>query len=213
MTLVAIIEDDAAFATELRTAVESAGFQTDLFAGGAAALPDVRRQAFALAIVDLGIRDTDPFAVCSEASRLMPVIALTTSPGEEACVRAFQSGVDDCLVRPFAARELQARIHNVLRRAGSRHQDHDELALAVSTMRVRNGDEIHDLSHGEAEILAILLASRGSPLTVLQLLDRLPPRSRVKRGTVESRIKNLRRKLAPGRLVSRGRFGYQLADD
>mgnify|MGYP001087030917 CR=1 FL=1 len=78
--------------------------------------------------------------------------------------------------------------------------------------RHRVGDETRALSRGEAEILALLASSRGRPLTALELLERLPTHSRVKRGTVESRIKSLRRKLGPGKLITRGRLGYELAE-
>lgn len=170
MTRVAIIEHDPVLTTELRAAVESAGFQSDCFTESAAALPGVRTQAFALAILELGIRDADPFAICSEASGLIPVIAITSDRNED-------------------------------------------LAGAVSAMRVHVEGETHPLSRGETEVLALLVASRGAPMTVLEMLARLPPKSQVKRGTIESRIKSLRRKLGPARLVSRGRLGYQLTED
>src|SRR5687768_10351744 len=148
MTRVAIIEHDPVFATELRAAVESAGFQTDCFTESAEALPGVRTQAFALAILELGIRDADAFAVCSEASGLMPVIVITSERNEEICLRAFASGADDCLARPFTSRELGARIQNVLRRAGSLGKRDENLADAVSAMRVRVEGETHRLSRG-----------------------------------------------------------------
>ena len=213
MTLVAIIEHDPAFAAELRTAVESAGFHTDWFRDAASALDDVRRQAFSLAIVDLDFSDADPIAICREASRVIPVIAVTAERREEVCLRALDAGADDCVARPFSARELGARIRNVLRRAGAIPSGADELSLAISAMRVRAGGETRALSRGEAEILAILAASRGHPLTAVELLERLPTHSQVKRGTVESRIKSLRRKLGPGKLITRGRLGYELADE
>lgn len=209
----AIIEPDEAFATELRDAVESAGFRTDCFKDAASALSDVRREAFALAIVDLGMRDADPYDVCSEASRLMPVIAVTAGCSEDVCVRAFESGADDCIARPVPPRELGARIRNLLRRAGTAEDDRGDLAIAVSAMRVRDGETTHALSRGEAEILALLVEAHGVPLTVERILERLPPEHRVKRGTVASRIKSLRRKVGGEKIVSRGRFGYSLADE
>ena len=213
MTLVAIIEHDPAFAAELRSAVESAGFHSDWFREAQAALDDVRRRAFGLAIVDLDLVDFDAFAICSEASRVIPVIAVTAVRKEDVCLRALAAGADDYIARPFGARELGARMRNVLRRAGSNAKpSDDELALAISSMRVRTGNETRALSRGEAEILGILAASRGHPLTVLELLDRLPSHSQVKRGTVESRIKSLRRKLGAGKLITRGRLGYELAE-
>lgn len=208
MRPLAIIENDAALSTEIRSAVEAAGFAARCFVEGSAAIANLKRHGFSLAIVDLDLRDTDPFAVCSEASRLVPVIALSGDCGEETCVRALESGADDCLRRPFAGRELVARIRNVLRRADGAEGagELDELSTFVSAMRIRLGDESCDLSRGESEVLAVLLEHAPAPMTVGRLTELL----KAKRGTIESRIKSLRRKLGPGRLVSRGAFGYQL---
>ncbi|HET8797504.1 MAG TPA: response regulator, partial [Thermoanaerobaculia bacterium] len=96
MRRLAIIEDDAAYTHELRAALEPEGFRTECFDDAARALAEMRSRAFLLAILDLGVRDVDPFAVCREASGLAPLITVTAECGEEICVRAFESGADDC---------------------------------------------------------------------------------------------------------------------
>lgn len=207
MRPLAIIENDVALSAEIESAVQAAGFSSRSFATPSDAIADLRRRGFALAIVDLDLRDTDPFAVCSEASRIVPVIAVTSDCNEDVCVRAFASGADDCLRRPFAGRELIARIRNVLRRAETDAEEIDELSSFVSAMRVRIGDEVHDLSRGESEVLAVLLEHAPAPVTVARLCELL----QAKRGTLEARVKSLRRKLGPERMISRGQFGYQLA--
>ena len=209
MRPLAIIETDVAISTEIESAVHAAGFSSRSFVEPAVAIADLRRRGFSLAIVDLDLTDTDPFAVCSEASRIVPVIAVTADCNEDVCVRAFESGADDCLRRPFAGRELVARIRNVLRRADAAEgaEDIDELSSFVSAMRIRVGEKTYNLSRGESEVLAVLLEHAPAPVTVARLTELLE----AKRGTIESRIKSLRRKLGSERLVSRGQFGYQLS--
>lgn len=211
MRPLAIIEDDVVYTAELRSYVESAGFRAECFSDARAALNELRRRAFSLAIVDLGVRDIDPYEFCREASGFAPLITVTAECREEICVRAFDSGADDCVARPVAERELVARIRNVIRRAeGSMPQLHlDSVSISISEMRVRSGDEVRDLTRGETEILSLLLEHAPTPLTPARMAELLSAR----RGTIESRIKSLRTKLGPGRLVSRGRLGYQLADD
>lgn len=206
MRPLAIIENGVAFGAEIRPAIESAGFRAESYASATDALADLHQRVFALALVGLG-QDTDPFGLCHEASRIVPVIAVTAECAEELCVRAFESGADDCVVRGVAARELVARIHNVLRRAEESDRDGlGELSASVSSMRVHAGGAAHDLTRGEAELLAVLLEHAPRPLTPLEIAHML----RANRGTIESRIKTLRRKLGAERLVSRGRLGYQL---
>ena len=205
MRPLAIIENDAGASAAIRTAVEAAGFRTDWFRDGASAITNLSRRSFALAIVDLDNVDTDPFAICREASRFVPVLALASQTEEDVCLRAFENGADDCVCREVPGRELIARIRNLLRRTDEEPES-DSLLTAVSEMRIHEEGATRDLTRGESELLALLLARSPTPLTVAQMAAIL----NVKRGTLESRIKSLRRKLGAERLVSRGSLGYQL---
>jgi DNA-binding response OmpR family regulator len=210
MRPLAIIEQDVAFAAQLRAYVESAGFRSEWFDDPNAAVSEMRRRTFSLAILDLHLRDADPYAVCREMSGLAPLITVTAGCQADICVRAFESGADDCVVRPVAERELVARIRNVIRRADGATPEHhlDAISISISEMRVRAGNETRDLTKGETEILALLLEYSPTPLTPARMAELLSSR----RGTIETRIKSLRAKLGKETLVSRGRLGYQLKE-
>jgi DNA-binding response OmpR family regulator len=199
MRTVGLVENDATFAATLRTAVEANGFRVVCMPNGNSAAPFLDRHSFALLIVDAGVRDVDPFALLHAASAHQPVIALTDDPTDEECVRALHAGADDCLRRPLAPRELLVRMRNVMRRVDT---PDDVLSQAVDAMRVHG----HDLTRGEAEVLAVLLEHAPAPMTIDQIAALLPG---VKRDTIASRIKTLRRKMG-SMLVSRGRFGYEV---
>jgi DNA-binding response OmpR family regulator len=207
MRPLAIIEVESAHAASVRESLEAAGFRSECFSTGSAALPRLRAQEFALAIVDLDLRDTDPFALCNEASRLMPVITVASACAEEACIRALECGADDCIQRRTSGRELVARVRGVLRRTDfpDLRPSSEAFAISIAEMRVRADGVTHNLTRGETEVLA-LLVDAPAPVSALRMAALLQAR----RGTVESRIKSLRRKLGPGRLVSRGSLGYQL---
>lgn len=205
MRPLAIIEPDAAYAASLRATLEAAGFRAECFATATNALPELRTRSFALAILGLDLRDTDPYAVCREVSPNLLIITVAHDCAADACVRSLECGADDCVVRATTGRELVARVHNVLRRMPHR-EDHESLELSLSEMRVRAGDTTHDLTRGETEVLAMLVQHAPAPVTVARMCELLG----AKRGTIESRIKSLRRKVGKGRLVSRGSLGYQL---
>lgn len=201
----AIIEPDAASAAKLRETLEGAGFHTDWFHDGATALSTLRTRSFALAILDLILG----FEMCVEVSRLVPLVTVATDAGEETCVRALQSGADDCVCSDVPQRELIARVRNVLRRSAPEETSHelDALSISLAEMRVRDGGVVHELTRGEAELLAVLLEQAPRPLTPLQLAQIL----KTPRATIESRVKSLRRKIGPHRLVTQGRLGYHLS--
>ena len=207
MRPLAIIEPDVSFSAALRATLEAAGFRAECFASGVAAAAELRAHAFSLAILDLELRDTDPFAMCREVSHHVPVITVASECVEDACVRALECGADDCVVRATPGRELVARVHNVLRRMHDRDR-YDSLETSLSEMRVHAGSAVHDLTRGETEVLAVLLAHAPAPVPLLQICEALG----AKRNTVAARIKSLRKKVGRERLVSRGSLGYQLLE-
>lgn len=208
----ALIEPDPIYAASLRRTFKEAGYHVDCFAEPGAALDSLRTRAFGLTIVELDRNAFDPFTVTSEVSRLMPVLTITSDPSEEQCVKALESGADDCICRPFRDRELIARTRNILRRNGTedaRAEDRapSELSISIAEMRVSVDGITHDLTRGEAEVLAALLAHAPAPLNATRLAELVA----AERGTVESRIRSLRQKLGAHHLVTRGRLGYELA--
>lgn len=200
----AIIERDPSYAVQLLRVLESAGFRAAIFPAAKPVLPLLRERQFALVLLDLRVDDVDPFALCREAGPLVPTIALAPACAGDACMRALEAGAHDCLCREFSDRELLARIHNLLRRA---EQPASGMAAVVSEMRVRLDGRVQKLTAGETAVLAALLDHAPRPMTTEEIARAIG----ASRGTVEARIKSLRGKLGAERLVSRGRFGYEIA--
>ncbi|HEX7151104.1 MAG TPA: response regulator transcription factor [Thermoanaerobaculia bacterium] len=211
MRTVAIIHRAGASAGALKSAIEAEGYRAECFTRRDAAVAAIRRRGYSLVLLDLEV--DDGYELCRVAHEAHPVICLTDDNSDASCVRAFESGADDCICRPFSFRELVARIRNLLSRTeGARDESValDAVEIFISAMRIRVGGRMMELTRGETEILALLVEHAPAPLTVSRMLEMLPAGSEVKRGTVESRIKSLRRKLGADRLVNRGGFGYQL---
>ena len=117
-----LVDDD----TELRTLVadylQRYGMQVTALASGAAlkhALPDA---AFHVLLLDLMLPDANGLDLCRwvRASSNLPIIMLTAQGDPASRVVGLELGADDYLPKPFEPRELVARIHAVLRRAGPR---------------------------------------------------------------------------------------------
>ena len=194
----------ALIAADVQHILQAGGIDSERFDDATHALAALRHRAFRAAIIDLDRAGDDVFKVCSEIARLIPVLALTSAGTEDVCIQALTSGADDCVCRGIAQRELLARVRNVLRRTMQQDEPRAaDLTSSLREMRVRAGDGIHELTRGETEVLGVLLERAPAPVTAVEIATALAAR----RGTVESRIKSLRRKLGP-RLVTRGRLGY-----
>ncbi len=180
MQRILLVEDDEAIRRMVVFNLERAGFET-LEAGDCQQarvaiadhrpdlilldwmLPDMSGPEFARALR----RDDD--------TRELPVIMLTARSMEDDKVRGFDSGADDYITKPFAARELVARIQAVLRRA-SPAGDEDEvsangLVLNVASHRVFADDQPVDLGPTEYRMLKFFMTHQDRVYSRAQLLD------------------------------------------
>lgn len=97
-------------------------YAVEAVANGAAALAAVRRQPPALLISDVILPELNGFALLQQLrsdpqSQDLPVILLSARASEEARIEALEVGADDCLIKPFSARELLVRVKATLKMA------------------------------------------------------------------------------------------------
>ena len=153
-----------------------------------------------------------------------PVIFLSGRDGEQDVVRAFETGADDYIVKPFSPTELAARIEAVLRRraASDRSRTHEPYALGDLTINYAErrvtvaGCPVH-LTATEYKLLFELSVNAGQVLTQDQLLRRIwgPDYSGESR-VLRTFVKKLRRKLrddanSPKYIFTEPRVGYRMA--
>ena len=96
-----------------------------------------------------------------------PVILLSAETAVDARVRGLNAGADDFLVKPFAAAELVARTHAVLRRRNRPARDvfvFEDLEINRVSHEVRRAGRTIDLSPKEYALLEYLLRNPGMPV-------------------------------------------------
>jgi len=162
-------------------------------------------------ILDVGLPDITGFELCRalRAFSQVPVIFLTARGSEIDRVLGLELGADDYVVKPFSPRELVARVHARLRRAGGPSAPPKEgwreagaFGIDAEGQRIRYQGELLSLTRYEYRLLAALLRRPGAILSRDQLMDdvwRDAPET-VDR-TVDTHVKTLRAKLratAPG---------------
>ncbi len=105
----------------LETLLTREGYDVRVAASGTEGIEAARSASFDAAIVDLMLPDMDGVAVCAALREWtqMPIIVLSAIDEEDQKVRALEVGADDYVVKPFAPRELVARLEAALRRHAS----------------------------------------------------------------------------------------------
>ena len=173
---VLVVDDEPQILRALRVILRDAGFRPVPTASAAEALDAAAMRPPSAAIVDLVLPDGSGIDVCRTLREWsdMPILVLSALGEEDQKVHALEAGADDYVTKPFGPRELVARLHAVLRRAGEREDeptvraDGLEVDLAAHVVR-RNGAEVH-LTPIEYGLLRTLVRNRGRLMTHRALL-------------------------------------------
>jgi two-component system OmpR family response regulator len=198
-----IVEDDERLASSLHRGLEEAGMAVDTVGDGEEALHMAAAASYDVIVLDVMLPARDGFAVAGhlrEKSVDSPILMLTGRGAVEDRVHGLEVGADDYLVKPFALRELIARIKALSRRhlpdrasvlaAGS-------LSLDTTAHRVTVAGSEVELTAKEFAILEFFMLHRGQLLSREQILENVWDWGLEDgRNLVEVYIGRLRRKLA-----------------
>src|SRR3954463_584564 len=116
-----VLEDDTDISRLVQHHLEAAGFAVRVYGTPANIVADAERQAPALFLLDIMVPGGDGLDVCRRlrshsALSTVPIIFLTARAGENDRVLGLELGADDYITKPFATREMVARVKAVLRR-------------------------------------------------------------------------------------------------
>ena len=201
---VLVCDDEAQVLRGLRIVLREAGFDVESTATAREALDAAALRPPDAAIVDLMLPDASGIEVCRRlrAWSGMPILLLSAVGDEDQKVAALEAGADDYVTKPFGPRELVARLHAVLRRAGDGDEepaivvDGLEIDLAARTVR-RDTREVH-LTPIEYDLLRVLARNRGRLMTHRMLLTEVwGPQHAGDTQVLRTHIANLRRKIEP----------------
>lgn len=184
MTRILLVEDERSIAEPLSFLLEAEGYTVVMVHDGREALERFAETAPDLVLLDLmlpGVPGTEVCRAIRSQSRI-PIIMLTAKDSEIDIVVGLELGADDYVTKPYASRELLARIRAVLRRTEVDEVDEPEddgriersgIALDADrhTLTVRGG--VVQIPLREFELLEFLMRNAGRVLTRGQLIDRV----------------------------------------
>ncbi|MFZ3322245.1 MAG: response regulator [Usitatibacter sp.] len=197
--IVMIVEDEAKLAKLLEDYLRASGFETQAIADGRDVLPAVQRRRPDLILLDLMLPGKGGLEVFREVRSEgdVPIIMVTALVEEVDRLIGLELGADDYICKPYSPREVVARVRAVLRR-GTRTEDAASHGLTLDASRYEamlDGKAL-DLTPVEFRLLNTLASRPGRIFPRGELLDSLYADHRVVSDrTVDSHVKNLRRKL------------------
>jgi DNA-binding response OmpR family regulator len=199
---VLLIEDHPRLARSIVDGLTGFGFGVDLFSTAGDGLAAAGSIAYDAIVLDLGLPDRDGLDVISdlrEAGTRTPVLVLTARDGIDDRVAGLDRGADDYLLKPFAMKELAARLRALLRRPGGplgQTIDIGNVSLDSAARQLKVGGRTVAIPRRELDALELLMrrADQVVPKRLLEDLvygfnDEITP------NTIEALISRVRRRL------------------
>ncbi|WP_424926724.1 response regulator transcription factor [Amaricoccus tamworthensis] len=212
-----VVEDDGRIAADLKRALESTGFVTDLASDGEDAWFTGGTETYDIIVLDLGLPRLDGLTVLKrwrEEGVDVPVLVLTARGSWTERVEGIDAGADDYLPKPFHMEELIARVRALVRRSGGR---------GAATQRI--GRLTVDLNRMTASVEGVPVATTPLEFRLLTYLalhsERVVPPTDLlehlygdddarETNAVEAVVARLRRKLGNDVIRTKRGFGYYL---
>ena len=221
MAKLLIVDDEEKIREVVREYAEFEGYEVSEAADGREAVSLCRIEDFDLIIMDIMMPKLDGYSACKEIKKEkdIPIIMMSARGEEYDKLFGFELGIDDYVTKPFSPKELMARVHAVLNRAGAAKKDavpavlkFDGLTIDPAGRSVSVDGKKIDLTPKEYDLLFYLVENRNIALSRDKLLqdvwgydffgdDR----------TIDTHIKNLRNNLGPYRdmIVTLRGVGYK----
>jgi two-component system catabolic regulation response regulator CreB len=202
MRKILLVEDEPSIADNILYALKTEGFAPTWCQTGHDAVARLKQESFALVILDVGLPDVNGFELCKtiRATSAVPVVFVTARKDEIDKVVGLEIGADDYVVKPFAPRELTARIKAILRRTDSpgapASQAPPLFTVDAERCEIRYHGTPLQLSRYEFRLLKVLIQKPGRVYSRDQLMELAweEPDTALDR-TVDAHIKTLRAKL------------------
>lgn len=223
--LIAVVDDEPDIVELVSLNLEKAGYKVREFYDAESFFKFLKFDVPDLVLLDIMLPDADGLEVCKylkkeEKYSSIYVIMLTAKSDEMDKVIGLELGADDYITKPFAPRELVARIKAVLRRETKLQKSQiirigDILEIDLYKYEIKVQGNRVELTSSEFKILKLLSERKGWVFSREQILDYLGAHDKgVLDRTVDVHIKNLREKLGPaGKFIKNIRgIGYKLEE-
>ena len=175
---VLVVDDEPNVRSALQRALALERYEVSLAEDGQQALDQLAEGVVDAIVLDVSMPKIDGLEVCRRrraAGDRTPVLLLTARDAIDDRVDGLDAGADDYLVKPFALRELNARLRALLRRVepGGPTLAFGDLVLDTSAHEVYRGDRLIELSRTEFSLLQLFLEHPRQVLTRSTLFERV----------------------------------------
>ena len=198
-----IVEDERKISSYVKRGLEEQGYAVDAAYTGSEGLDWAQATPYDLILLDIMLPEMDGITVCTELRRQgdrTPILMLTARDAVDDRVAGLDAGADDYLVKPFAMKELLARVRAMTRRPSNAPKSPvlqvADLSLDTLTHYVLRGDRKIKLTAKEFAVLECLMREPERVLTRTMIAEHVWNYDVFNQSNiVDVYIRNLRRKI------------------
>lgn len=216
MKKILIVDDEEQIRNILRMYLVKEGYEISEADDGEKGLKLFYEKPFDLVILDVMLPKKDGWSILREIKKYTetPVIMLTARDDSEDEVFGFEMGADDYITKPFNNKVLLARVKSLLKKSNNNVEDIIEigdLLINDTSHSVSNSRGEIELAPKEYDLLVYLVKNNRIALSREKLLNEVwgydffgDDR------TIDTHIKNLRKKIGKGAIKTIRGIGYKL---
>ena len=178
-----VIEDDKDISSLLRRGFEAEGYSVDCADTGTAALERARGRNYDAVILDVMLPELSGIEVCQslrKQGQTATIIMLSARDSVDDRIEGLSAGADDYLIKPFAFKELLARLHAQQRRNAPDKLEAKEQPIVAGVLtfdpklrEVSAQEEKTVLTEREADLLMLFIRNANKPLSRTEIFDAL----------------------------------------
>lgn len=212
-----LVEDDNLIGDGLKIGLTQLGFTVDWFTDGEDGMEALFSTTYDAVVLDLGLPNIDGLAILQEWRNRgigVPVLILTARGDVDERISGLNSGADDYLGKPFALKEVQARLNALIRRSNgisSALITFKNLTFNPETKSVFLNHKQIALAPREIALLELLLLNQNKVLSKESIENKLYSwNDEVASNAVEVHVHHLRKKLGKDFIRTVNKIGYTL---
>ncbi|WP_297440626.1 response regulator transcription factor [Sulfurimonas sp.] len=213
-----LLEDDIDYKETIHEFLDSLGYQVESFENGDEALNAIHFQSYQLLLLDIRVPGTNGYEIVKsirEMGNEIPVIFMTSLTDIDNLSIGYELGCNDYIRKPFASKELQYRIEQVLKLFYF-HSNAQKISLVdgyfydMKSGKLLLGEDVISLTVKEQKVWDYLIANIGEYIPTKQLWEDVWECKMVTQADIRMCIKKIRDKTSSKLISNQKGLGYRV---
>ncbi len=213
-----LLEDDIDYKETIDEFLQSLGYEVDSFDNGDEALDAIHFNTYQLLLLDIRVPGTNGYnivKILNKEETNIPVIFMTSLTDIDNLSIGYELGCNDYIRKPFAAKELEYRVKQVLKLFYF-HSNQDKIELnngytyETSSGELKHEESLIPLTPKEKKVWDYLIVNKGKYISTKQLWEDVWEYKMVTEADIRMCIKKIRDKTDSNLIVSQKGLGYKI---